>query len=157
MSTPHHLKNKKMPKKRTSATAGSCSDSADSRPASPPTAPVARHCLDTDMYAPPDVASSGAEVETHESLLARDPDNKLPIMLNHRQMDDLVEFVEARLIFYDKKSMSWLNTNNRLSILKEWADAEVLNGTSTRFCPFLKINKNSIIHIHSSRCVSLQS
>ena len=130
MSTPHHLKKKTTPKKRMSATAGSSSDVTDSTVATPPTVPVARHRLEnygnTDIYAAPDAASSGAEVETHESLMARDLDNKLPIVLSHRQMDNLVEFMKARPIFYDKKSTSLLNTNKRLLILKEWADAEGL-------------------------------
>ncbi len=85
----------------------------------------------TDVYTAPDAASAGAFVETHETLMQRDPDNKNPIVMTNSQMDDLVEFVKARPLFYDKSSTSWLNTAERLSVLKEWADKEGLNGTST--------------------------
>ena len=82
-----------------------------------------------DVYTAADDASSRADVGTHESLMAKDLDNKLPIKLTPRQMGDLVEFVKARLIFYDKKNTSWLNRNKRLFILKEWTDAVGHNGT----------------------------
>ncbi len=135
MSTPRHLKKKTSQNRRTSATAGSASAVADSTVASPPTTvPVARRRLEaygnTDVYAQPDAASAGAFVETQESLDLRDPDNKNPIVLTNRQMDDLVEFVKARPLFYDKSSGSWLNTAERLSVLKVWADKEKLNGTT---------------------------
>ncbi len=156
MSTPRHLK-KATPKRRTSASAGSSSTVTDSTVASPLTVPDARCRLSAygnqDMYAASDAASSGAFIETQESLTARDPDNKLPLVLTNRQMDDLVEFVKARPLFYDKSSTSWLNPNERLSVLKEWADKEGLNGTSTttrlpdlHFLNFCKINKNYDTH-----------
>ncbi len=134
MSTPRHLKAKTGTKRRTSATAGSASGVADSTVASPPPVPVARRRLEAygnaDVYAQPDDASSNAFVETQESLDLRDPDNKNPIVLTDRQMDDLVEFVKARPLFYDKSNGSWLNTPERLSVLKVWADKENLNGTN---------------------------
>ncbi len=133
MSTPRHLKSKPVKKRRTSATAASSSGVADSTVAAPPTVPVARRRLEAygnaDLYSQPDAASAGAFVETEESLNIRDPDNKNPIVLTNEQMDDLVEFVKARPLFYDKSSGSWLNTAERLSVLKEWADKENVNGT----------------------------
>ncbi len=104
--------------------------------ASPPTVPVARRRLENygnaDVYAQPDSASATAFVETQESLNIRDPDNKNPLVLTDAQMDDLVEFVKARPLLYDKSSGSWLNTAERLSLLKEWADKENVNGTYTK-------------------------
>ncbi len=84
-----------------------------------------------DLYSPPDAASRSADIETKESLAAKDYDNKIPLKLTPEQIESLVDFVKDKPIFYDKKENSWINKSERLSLLQLWAQPEGLNGKHT--------------------------
>ena len=62
-------------------------------------------------------------------MAEKDYDNKLPLEMTARQKEELVEYVKDHPILYDKKHAGHLNTNERLSVLYEWAKKEGLNGT----------------------------
>ncbi len=82
-----------------------------------------------DLYSPPDTRSQSADIETRESLEAKDYDHKLPIKLTAEQIESLVDFIKDKPIFYDKKHTGWLDKNERLSLLQTWCKDHDLNGT----------------------------
>ena len=69
-----------------------------------------------DLYSTPDNASCSTDMETQESLDAKDYDNKIPIKLTPRQIESLVDFIKDQPVFYDKKETGWININERLSV-----------------------------------------
>ena len=99
------------------------------------TRPVVRESVsrygNRDLYSPPDSTSQSADIETRESLTAKDYDHKIPLKLTPEQIESLVDFIKDKPIFYDKKENSWIDKNERLSLLLNWAQPEGLNGKHT--------------------------
>ncbi len=82
----------------------------------------------SDLYAPPDSCSQSVDIETKESLTAKDYDHKIPLKLTPAQVESLVDFIKDKPIFYDKKENSWIDKNERLSLLLNWSHPQGLNG-----------------------------
>ncbi len=81
-----------------------------------------------DLYARPDQQSSTVDIETRESLEAKDYNHKIPIKMTEAQIESLVDFIKDQPIFYDKKETAWRDKMERLSLLQTWAKPQGLNG-----------------------------
>ncbi len=105
---------------------------SDSETDTTPQVPVVRSSVsrygNQDLYANPDKTSSTVDIETRESLEAKDYDHKIPIKMTAAQIESLVEFINDQPIFYDKKETAWRDKMERLSLLQTWTKPQGLNG-----------------------------
>ncbi len=115
------------PKTSQASTTGS--DDEDVTPEVPVVCERVSRYGNQDLYSPPDSTSRSADIETRETLDAKDYDHKLPLKLAAEQIDSLVEFIKDKPIFYDKKQTGWIDKNERLSLLQTWCKEHDLNGT----------------------------
>ncbi len=105
---------------------------SDSETDTTPQIPVVRSAVsrygNQDLYARPDQRSSTVDIETRESLEAKDYNHKIPIKMTEAQIESLVDFIKDQPIFYDKKQTAWRDKMERLSLLQTWAKPQGLNG-----------------------------